>query len=98
MSFLDILLHHVPPEWIQSLQVEEDEFGSRGAVLRHPSQPGILFDFVITKERMGVAKLKDREADIQLDLGGFDFLFELEETERFASVLDQFVRTGDFRR
>lgn len=83
MGFLTIILKHVPSGWIEFLQ--EEEVDGRGISLRHPNKPGVLFDFVITKERMGVAVLKDSEAEIELDLGGFSFSFENEEMDRFAS-------------
>ena len=48
-------------------------------------------DILITKERVGIAVLYKSEENILIDLGGFEYNFEKNESDKLKSFLDYFL-------
>lgn len=84
-----------PPDWLTNIyNGEDDEFGEAWLEINHPLNDDVYLSIVALSERVGIAVLKNDERDILIDLGGFDYSFELSERDKLINFLQYFYETG----
>ena len=83
-----------PDEWLtygEDFQSEKfDEFGDIQVKIKHPNNQDYDLDVVVLEERAGIAVIKSIEAEILIDLSGFDYSFEKDEIDNLKKLLWNF--------
>lgn len=98
LKILHFIKSTFPDEWLSNLANDFDEFDEAGVDIHHPLNVTSYLSVVILPERVGIALLKKDEADILLDLGGFDYSFEIKEEELLHKSFLDFKKTGIFKK
>jgi hypothetical protein len=98
LKILNFIKLTFPDEWLSNLSNDFDEFDEAGVDIHHPLNNTFSLSIVILPERVGIALLKKDEANIFLDLGGFDYSFEIWEEEKLYNSLINFKETGTFKK
>lgn len=92
---LSYIKEKFPIEWLSNIGGNEfDEFEETGVIIKHPMNDDFKLDIVIMEERVGIAIIYKSEEDILVDLGGFDYSFEKNESDKLESFLDYFLLEG----
>ena len=98
IEVLNFIESAFPNEWLSNLSNKFDAFDEAGVDIYHPLNNDYFISIIVLPERIGVALLKKNESDILLDLGGFDYSFEVWEKNILHNSLVLFKETGAFRR
>ena len=98
IEVLNFIESAFPNEWLSNLSNKFDAFDEAGVDICNPLNNDYFISIIILPERVGVALLKKNEPDILLDLGGFDYSFEVWEKDVLYNSLIFFRKTGTFRR
>lgn len=93
-SVLSFIRSVFPTECLSNFSDTVDE---AGVDIRHPSNKEMYLSIVVLPDRVGVALIKESEQGLILDLGGFDYTFELCEKRKLHNALLHFYETGFFK-
>lgn len=84
-----------PQDWVSDIYHNDYDgiYSEDWLEINHPLNKEIYLSVVLS-ERIDIAVLKNDERDILIDLGGFDYSFELSERDKLINFLQYFYETG----
>jgi hypothetical protein len=84
-----------PQDWLSDIYYNDYDgiYSEDWLEINHPLNKEIYLSVVLS-ERIDIAVLKNDERDILIDLGGFDYSFELSERDKLINFLQYFYETG----